>query len=215
MRRPNPDEWTQLVEEFEASELTQKEFADRHQVSLGAFQYWLYKKSPATPVRRSETGGSPRAAFLPKVKILSWDAGGFVLTYKRLEQGRFRLPAFAKDALGAQLDATQLSMLLDGIDVTHVRRPGKWAPPPVAEAMPVSGGLVLPERWQRSPRRTSASGVSEPRSSSGRTSPSKSAWAASNPSSPSSSGPSLERRARSSPRRGRVAKVLRGRAQAA
>ncbi|GEN05902.1 hypothetical protein MFU01_09390 [Myxococcus fulvus] len=134
-----------------------------------------------------------------KVKTLSWDAGGFVLTCKRLEQSRFRLPAFAQEALGAQLVATQLSMLLDGIDVTHVRRPGKWAPPPVAEAMPVTGGMVFPERWQRSPRRTSASGVSEPKGSSGRTSPSRSAWAASNPSSRSSSAPSSERRARSSP----------------
>ncbi|MFY1828660.1 IS66 family insertion sequence element accessory protein TnpB [Myxococcus fulvus] len=57
-----------------------------------------------------------------KVKILSWDAGSFDITYKRLEQGRFHLPAFPEDALGAQLDATQPSMLLDGIDVTLVRR---------------------------------------------------------------------------------------------
>ncbi|WP_408891320.1 IS66 family insertion sequence element accessory protein TnpB [Myxococcus faecalis] len=67
-----------------------------------------------------------------KVKILSWDAGGFVLTYKRLEQGCFRLPAFAEGALGAQLDATQLSMLLDGINVAHVRRPSTWVPPTAA-----------------------------------------------------------------------------------
>ena len=77
-----------------------------------------------------------------RVKILSWDAGGFVLTYKRLEQRRFRLPAFQEGALGAQLDPTQPSMLLDGIDVAHILRPSKWAPPPSAEAMPVSGGLV-------------------------------------------------------------------------
>nr|BDT32085.1 IS66 family insertion sequence element accessory protein TnpB [Myxococcus sp. MH1] len=88
-----------------------------------------------------------------KVKILSWDAGGFVLTYKRLEQARFRLPAFAEDALGAQLDATQLSMLLDGIDVTHVRRPGKWAPPPGAEATTslTQGGRYSTARGQTMP----------------------------------------------------------------
>lgn len=132
-----------------------------------------------------------------RVKILSWDAGGFVLTYKRLEQGRFRLPAFHEDALGAQLDATQLSMLLDGIDVTHVRRPSKWAPPQGVEAMPASGGLVFPDRWKSSMRRTSASGASEPRGSSGKTSPSRSALAPSNLSLPSSSVPSSARRVRS------------------
>jgi transposase len=132
-----------------------------------------------------------------RIKILSWDAGGFVLTYKRLEQGRFRLPTFREDALGVQLDATQLAMLLDGIDVTHVRRPGKWAPPQEAEAMPASGGLVFPDRWQSSRRRTSASGGSEPRGLSGKTSLSKSASALSSRSSPFFSGPSSERRVRS------------------
>lgn len=146
-----------------------------------------------------------------RVKILSWDAGGFVLTYKRLEQGRFRLPTFQQDALGAQLDATQLSMLLDGIDVMHVRRPSKWAPPQGAEAMPASGGLVFPDRWQSSMRRTSASGASEPRGSSGKTSPSSSASAPSNLSSPSSSVPSSARRVRSC----RVSKTSCGKQQVA
>lgn len=146
-----------------------------------------------------------------RVKILSWDAGGFVLTYKRLEQGRFRLPAFQADALGAQLDATQLSMLLDGIDVAHVRRPSKWAPPPGSEAMPASGGLVFPDKWQRSMRRISASGASEPRGSNAKTSPSKSEWASSNPNWRSSSVPSLERRVRSS----RALKTRSGRSRAA
>jgi transposase len=72
-------------------------------------------------------------AFISKrrdrIKILVWDNGGFVLYYKRLEKSRFQLPHCARDAPCAQLDGAQLSMLLDGIDVSKVRRPTKWLPP--------------------------------------------------------------------------------------
>ena len=64
-----------------------------------------------------------------RIKILTWDHGGFVLYYKRLEQGRFRLPAIAADAKEARLDATQLAMLLDGIDMKQVKTPKRWTPP--------------------------------------------------------------------------------------
>ena len=64
-----------------------------------------------------------------RVKILCWDRGGFVLYYKRLEQGRFRLPAIADGETEARLDATQLAMLLDGIDVQRVKAPKRWTPP--------------------------------------------------------------------------------------
>jgi transposase len=65
-----------------------------------------------------------------RVKILTWDHGGFVLYYKRLEQGRFKLPELAPGAAEVELDATQLAMLLDGIDVKRVRQPKRWTPPP-------------------------------------------------------------------------------------
>jgi transposase len=53
----------------------------------------------------------------------------FVLRYKRLEKGRFRLPRIREGATRVTLDATQLGMLLDGIDVEHVRRAKHWSPP--------------------------------------------------------------------------------------
>jgi transposase len=72
-------------------------------------------------------------AFISKrrnrIKILVWDNGGFVLYYKRLEKGRFRMPLRADGATSVQLDSAQLSMLLDGIDVSSVCRPKKWCPP--------------------------------------------------------------------------------------
>jgi transposase len=66
---------------------------------------------------------------LDRVKILVWDRNGFVLYYKRLSQGRFRMPRVPSGAERVELDATTLAMLLDGIDVKHVRRPAAWTPP--------------------------------------------------------------------------------------
>ena len=66
---------------------------------------------------------------LDRVKILAWDRNGFVLYYKRLSQGRFRVPKIAAGAEHVEMDATTLAMLLDGIDVNYVRRPARWEPP--------------------------------------------------------------------------------------
>ncbi len=63
-----------------------------------------------------------------RVKILTFSTGGFVLYYKRLEAGRFRLPQLEEGAQAVALDATQLALLLDGIDVARVERPRAWTP---------------------------------------------------------------------------------------
>ena len=63
-----------------------------------------------------------------RVKILLFDRGGFVLVYKRLERGQFKLPHMDPSTMAIEIDATQLAMLLDGIDVGRVRRPQHWKP---------------------------------------------------------------------------------------
>ena len=62
-----------------------------------------------------------------RAKILAWDRGGFVLWYKRFERGRFKLPPLTSATV--QLDAPQLTMLLDGVDLKSVRRQVHWKPP--------------------------------------------------------------------------------------
>src|SRR6516162_4282440 len=53
-----------------------------------------------------------------RVKLLAWDGSGMVLVTKWLEQGRFTWPAIRDGVV--HLSATQLSMLLDGLDWTRV-----------------------------------------------------------------------------------------------
>lgn len=65
-----------------------------------------------------------------RAKILCWDKGGFVLFYKRLEQGRFKRPKLSRDGSALELEAAQLAMLLDGLDLAAVRTPRRWSPPP-------------------------------------------------------------------------------------
>lgn len=64
-----------------------------------------------------------------RVKLLYFDRGGFVLVYKRLERGRFKLPVVAPTAQSVEIDGTSLAMLLDGMDLTRVKRPRAWTPP--------------------------------------------------------------------------------------
>jgi transposase len=64
-----------------------------------------------------------------RVKILAWDRSGFALYYKRLERGQFRLPHMGSDVMSVEVDATQLTMLLDGIEYGRVRRQKAWQPP--------------------------------------------------------------------------------------
>jgi transposase len=57
-----------------------------------------------------------------RLKILYWDRDGFVLWYKRLEEGVFKLPRASEGARGVELRASELAMILDGIDVSKLKR---------------------------------------------------------------------------------------------
>lgn len=55
-----------------------------------------------------------------RIKVLYWDRDGYALGYKRLEKGVVRFPEGL--ANGAELRASDLALLLDGIDPTKVKR---------------------------------------------------------------------------------------------
>jgi transposase len=57
-----------------------------------------------------------------RLKILLWDGDGFLLWYKRLEAGVFKLPRVQPGARSVELRASELAMVLDGIDVSQLKR---------------------------------------------------------------------------------------------
>jgi transposase len=57
-----------------------------------------------------------------RLKILVWDRDGFVLWYKRLEAGVFKAPRVEQGARSVELRASELAMILDGIDVSKLKR---------------------------------------------------------------------------------------------
>ena len=57
-----------------------------------------------------------------RLKILLWERDGFVLWYKRLEAGVFKLPRVEQGARAVELRARELAMILDGIDVSKLKR---------------------------------------------------------------------------------------------
>ncbi len=70
-----------------------------------------------------------RSKRADRLKILWWDAGGYSLWYRRLEVGTFRFPAATADATSVTITATDLAMLLDGVDLSSVQRRPRYQRP--------------------------------------------------------------------------------------
>ena len=65
-----------------------------------------------------------------RIKMLYWDRDGFVLWYKRLEEGAFKLPRIDAAKKSVELRVSELAMLLDGIDLRSIKRSKRYAPGP-------------------------------------------------------------------------------------
>ena len=64
-----------------------------------------------------------------RIKVLYWDRDGFALWYKRLEKGTFRFPT--GEGVAAEVRSADLAMILEGIDLTSVRRGPRYTRPSV------------------------------------------------------------------------------------
>jgi transposase len=61
-----------------------------------------------------------------RLKALFWDQDGHVLWYKRLEEGTFKLPKVDLAQPAVELRASELAMILDGIDLASVKRSPRY-----------------------------------------------------------------------------------------
>ncbi len=59
---------------------------------------------------------------LDRIKLLHWDQDGMVIWMKRLERGSFQRPRRAPDVAHVEMDATDLAILLAGIELASVKR---------------------------------------------------------------------------------------------
>lgn len=58
-----------------------------------------------------------------RVKLLYWDRDGYAIWMKRLERGTLEMPrADDPDVASVKITASQLSLILEGIELSSVRR---------------------------------------------------------------------------------------------
>lgn len=69
-------------------------------------------------VFRNKTGNA--------LKLLVWSHGGFILVYKKLERGRFKVPVTEADR--STLTQAEIVAILEGIDVRNAPRLKRWNP---------------------------------------------------------------------------------------
>jgi transposase len=112
--------------------------------SISSARYFLFRE--ATDMRKSFDGlcgivshrlkQNPMSGdvfiFINKprnrIKLLRWEAGGYVLFYKRLEKGTFELPSSEKGVIHQSLDYGRLAMIITGISMRNPRNRPRFLP---------------------------------------------------------------------------------------
>ena len=66
-----------------------------------------------------------------RIKLLYWGGTGFCIWYQQLEEGGYQLPdaATTDEREGIEITASQLSLILDGIDLSSVRQRPRYRLP--------------------------------------------------------------------------------------
>jgi transposase len=82
-----------------------------------------------------------------RLKVLWWDRDGWALFYKRLEKGRYEFPTdrlpktSGPDARRCEIRAEVLTLLLEGIDLSSVKRRPRYERPKTKESKAPTSSL--------------------------------------------------------------------------
>ena len=72
-----------------------------------------------------------------RIKVLVWDRTGYLVVYKRLERGTFQLPMQpARGERHVEVDAGELTLILEGVDLRGAIRRPRWCHMPSHAAPP-------------------------------------------------------------------------------
>jgi transposase len=63
-----------------------------------------------------------------KLKLLHWQGGGFVVYYKRLEEGTFELPEYDIPGGWIVMDYAQMVMVVDGLSIKNIQKRKRYQP---------------------------------------------------------------------------------------
>ena len=63
------------------------------------------------------------------MKSVYWDRNGYCLVAKRLERGTFILPSAGAGGV-IEIEAAELALIVEGIDLSNGRRRPRWKPSP-------------------------------------------------------------------------------------
>jgi transposase len=65
-----------------------------------------------------------------RIKAVYWDSDGYAMWYKVLQRGTFQFPNLKNiSCAGLEIDATTLGLILNGIDLSSIRRRPRYKPP--------------------------------------------------------------------------------------
>ncbi len=67
-----------------------------------------------------------------RMKVLFWDRTGYCLYYKRLEAGTFVIPAQYDTGFSSTMTLAELTLILEGIDLSGARRRKRFSLPQAA-----------------------------------------------------------------------------------